>query len=228
MPEPGSATQPPVTESQSETASRVAELREQGTSAPLEARDAAWRWFEQLGEEVGRDRDAGAATLAELFALGTPPAGIDGRTEGILVAPLITGPVDRVMRGLAGAWMPWMGKRFDAERKRGDNVLRQSARWPAKLFWPLYPTRDLGDDRTAFDFETRVERSEDDSSVDVLVIDYVVMDSNPRFLIKRIRDELVEIVPGANLGKVLWRNGDGSYALIGYFALRNDPASERP
>jgi hypothetical protein len=53
------------------------------------------------------------------------------------------------------------------------------------------------------------------------------MDSNPRFLIKRIRDELVEIVPGANLGKVLRRHGDGSYALIGYFALRNDPASAR-
>jgi len=228
MPEPASATQPSVAEPQSETARRVAELREQGTSAPLEARDAAWGWFEQLGEEVGRDRDAGAAALAELFALGTPPAGIDGRTEGILVAPLISGPVDRAMRGLAGAWMPWMGKRFDAAGNRGDNVLKQSARWPVKLFWPLYATRDLGDDRTAFDFETRVEPSEDDSSVDVLVIDYVVMDSNPRFVIKRIRDELVEIVPGANLGKVLWRHGDGSYVLIGYFALRSDPAIDRP
>ncbi|HEY8639003.1 MAG TPA: hypothetical protein VIL53_00685 [Solirubrobacterales bacterium] len=227
MQEPASTTQPSVTGSQSEIASRAEQLREQATSAPLEARDAAWGWFQQLGEEVGRDRDQGSAALAELFALGTPPAGIDGRTEGILVAPLITGSVDRAMRGLAGAWMPWMGKRFDAERKRGDNVLRQSARWPVKLFWPLYATRDLGDDRTAFDFETRVEPSEDDSSVDVLVIDYVVMDSNPRFLIKRIRDELVEIVPGANLGKVLWRHGDGSYALIGYFALRNDPASDR-
>ena len=103
-------------------------------------------------------------------------------------------------------------------------MLRESARWPAKLFWPLYGTRPLGEDRTAFDFETRVEPSEDDGPpVDVLVIDYVVVDSNPRFLIKRIRDELVEIVPGANLGKILWRHGDGSYALIGYFALRNDP-----
>jgi hypothetical protein len=221
MAEPASATQPSVAEPQSEIASRVAELREQATSARTEARDAAWRWFEQLGAEVGRDRDAGAVALNELFALGTPPAGIDGRTEGILVAPLITGPVDRVLRGLSGAWMPWMGKRFDAEANRGDNVLTQSARLPAKLFWPLYATRALGDDRTAFDFETRVEPSEDDGDVDVLVIDYVVVDSNPSFLIKRIRDELVEIVPGANLGKVLWRHGDGSYALIGYFALRS-------
>jgi hypothetical protein len=227
MQEPASTTQPSVAESQSETASRVAELREQATSAPLEACDAAWGWFQQLGEEVGRDRDQGSAALAELFALGTPPAGIDGRTEGILVAPLITEPVDRAMRGLASLWIPWLGKRFDAGANRGDNVLRRGARWPAKLFWPLYETRPLGDDRTAFDFETRVEPSEDDSSVDVLVIDYVVMDSNPRFVIKRIRDELVEIVPGANLGKVLWRHGDGSYALIGYFALRSDPAIDR-
>jgi hypothetical protein len=224
MAEPASATQPSVTDAQSAIASRVGELREQAASEPIEARDAAWHWFQQLGEEVARDRDAGSAALSELFALGTPPAGIDGRTEGILVAPLIASPVDRAMRAIEGlVGLPWLGKRFDAGANRGDNVLRQSARIPAKLFWPLYSTRPLGDDRSAFDFETRVEPSEDDSSVEILVIDYVVMDSNPRFVIKRIRDELVEIVPGANLGKVLWRHGDGSYALIGYFALRNDP-----
>lgn len=50
------------------------------------------------------------------------------------------------------------------------------------------------------------------------MIDYVVV--HPRFLINRIRGGLVEIFPGANLGKVLWRHGDGSYALIGYFAPR--------
>jgi hypothetical protein len=224
MPEPASAVEPSVAESHSEIGTRVGELREQAASAPIEARDAAWQWFEQLGEEVGRERDAGTAALNELFSLGIPPARIDGRTEGILVSPLIVPPVDRVLRGVAGLWIPWLGKRFDADANRGANVLRQGARWPAKLFWPLYGTRPLGDDRTAFDFETRIEPSEDDSSVDVLVIDYVVVDSNPRFLIKRIRDELVEIVPGANLGKVLWRHGDGSYALIGFFALRNDPS----
>jgi hypothetical protein len=225
MAEPVSATQSSVADAQSAVAGRVAELREQAASDPVEARDAAWRWFEQLGEEAGRDRDAGMAALAELFSLGLAPAGIDGRTEGILVAPLIASPIDRAMRAIERVvGLPWLGKRFEADANRGDNVLRQSARFPAKLFWPRYSTRPLGDDRTAFDFETRVEASEDDSSVEVLVIDYVVVDSNPSFIIKRIRDELVEIVPGANLGKVLWRHGDGSYALIGYFALRNDPA----
>ena len=224
MAEPASVVQPSPTESSSEIGVRVAELREQSETAPLQARDAAWHWFEQLGDETGRDREGGARALGELFELGVPPQGIDGSTEGILVAPLISGPLDRALRGLTGAWMPWMGKRFDAAASRGDNVLADSARWPTKLIWPLYGTRSLGDARSAFDFETRVERSEDEGPpVDVLVIDYVVVDSNPGFLIKRIRDELVEIVPGANLGKILWRNGDGSYANIGYFALRNEP-----
>jgi hypothetical protein len=225
MADPASATKPSVADAQSAITGRAAELRDRAASAPIEARDEAWRWFEQLGEEVGRDREQGMAALAELFSLGIPPAGIDGRTEGILVAPLIATPVDRVMRAIEGlVGLPWLGKRFDADANRGDNVLRQSARYPAKLFWPRYSTRPEGSDRTAFDFETRIEASEDDAAVDVLVIDYVVVDSNPSFIIKRIRDELVEIVPGANLGKVLWRHGNGSYSLIGYFALRNDPA----
>jgi hypothetical protein len=223
MAEPTSPVEVAVAQSPSAIGLRVGELREQAASAPVEARDAAWQWFEELGESVSRDRDAGSESLAELFSLGTPPAGIDGRTEGILVAPLIAAPVDRAMRALEGLiGLPWLGKRFDAAASRGDNVLRQSARYPAKLLWPRYSTRGLGSDRSAFDFETRVEPSEDDGPpVDVLVIDYVVVDSNPGFLIKRIRDELVEIVPGANLGKILWRHGDGSYALIGYFALRS-------
>jgi hypothetical protein len=225
MAEPATTVDSVAAESGSEVVTRVAELREQAASAPIEARDSAWRWFEQLGEEVGRQRDAGIESLCELFGLGTVPATIEGRTEGTLVAPTITTPVDRVMRALAGAWMPWLGKRFDSAANSGDNVLAASARWPAKLFWPLFGTRPLGDDRAAFDFETRVEPSEDAGpAVDVLVIDYVVVDSNPGFIIKRIRDELVEIVPGANLGKVLWRHGDGSYALIGFFALRNEPS----
>jgi hypothetical protein len=222
MAEPASATEPSVADARSSIATRVAELRERAASAPIEARDEAWRWFEHLGDEVARDREQGKAALAELFSLGIPPVGIDGRTEGILVSPLIASPVDRAMRGLERLiGLPWLGKRFDADAGRGDNVLRQSARYPAKLFWPLYSTRPLGGDRTAFDFETRIEPSEDEGDLNVLVIDYVVVDSNPSFIIKRIRDELVEIVPGANLGKVLWRHGGGTYSLIGYFALRS-------
>ena len=215
-------SQQATTEPTSEVGRRLSELRALAAESPREARDEAWAWFEELGKETGGDRDGGTASLNELFRSGSPPREIDGRTEGILVTPLIFGPLDRVLRGLTGAWMPWLGKRFDSTEARGDNVLRNDVRWPAKLFWPLYGTSSLGDARAAFDFETRVEPGEDDPDIDVLVIDYAPVESNPRFIIRSIRDELVEIVPGANLGKVLWRGRDGSHSLIGFFALRTE------
>ena len=61
--------------------------------------------------------------------------------------------------------------------------------------WPL--------GRSAFDFTTYVEAGRLDPSIDVLVIDYASVKSNPGLLIRQIRDELVQIVPGANLGKML-------------------------
>ena len=80
---------------------------------------------------------------------------------------------------------------------------------------------DAGKRLAAFDFRTRVEPGALDTDRDVLVIDYAVVDSNP-LLIKKIRDELVEVVPGAHLGKMLWRHGDGErHTLLAYFALRS-------
>ena len=99
--------------------------------------------------------------------------------------------------------MPWLGKKFDSASQTGLNTLTSSARWPAKILWPLYSTRDAELGRSAFDFNTYVEAGRLDTSIDVLVIDYEGVESNPRLLIRSIRDELVEIVPGANLGKML-------------------------
>ena len=117
--------------------------------------------------------------------------------------------------------MPWLGKRFDAAAGRGDNVLRSSARLPSKLLWPLYSMGDADGDTAAFDFETAVEPGKVDPDRQVLKIDYSVVERNPRFTIRPIRDELVEIVPGANLGKILLRSRGGDHRLIGYFALKS-------
>jgi hypothetical protein len=212
----------PTTESRAASIpERVADLRDRAESDPLSARDEAWAWFERLGVVAASDREAASEQLAELFGCGVPAASIDGPTEGILVTPLIQPRVDGVLRTLTGRWMPWLGKSFHAGESRGENRLANSARWPAKLFWPLYGTREGAGERLAFDFETRVERGAVEPTVDVLVIDYAPVESNPRLLIRSIRDELVEIAPGANLGRILYRRGDG-YANIGYFALRTD------
>ena len=215
-------TAPAAQEALSEVAQRVAELRKVAQSSSLTAGDAAWAWFKELGGEARRDRDGAAEKLNELFRLGVPPNGIEGQTEGIIVTPLIQPVVDRGLNLLTGAWMPWLGKRFDSAAGLGDNTLTSSTRWVGKLLWPLYNSKPYGSNRAAFDFETRVEPGKTDPDVDVLVIDYHPIESNPNFIIRSIRDELVEIVPGANLGKILWRSGDENYMLIGYFALRSE------
>ena len=197
------------------------ELREQAKSDPAAAREATWEWFKELGAETGRNRAGGSAKLNELFRLGVPPADIDGQTEGILVAPLIAGPVDAFARTVTKAWMPWLGKRFNKAEARGDNVLASSAKWPSKLLWPLYSMGEAQGGKAAFDFETGVEPGKADPDVQVLKIDYAPVDRNPGLTIKPVRDELVEIVPGANLGKILWRGRKGDYTLIGYFALKS-------
>ena len=185
------------------------------------ARDQAWAWFEELGELARSQRRDAAAKLDELFRLGTPPQGIDGRAEGMFVTLLISPPVDAAARAAAAVWMPWLGKRFDATAGRGHNLLRSSARFPSRLLWPRYSMGHAGSDAAAFEFETAVEPGRADPDVQVLKLDYSAVQRNPRFTIKPVRDELVEIVPGANLGKILWRGRSGGYRLIGYFALKS-------
>jgi hypothetical protein len=193
------------------------DLREMARDDGVGAQIATWRWIQELGKRRAVD-DLGA-----LCRLGTPPHGLDGPTEGILVVPLIQGALDRFLTTVTGGWMPWLGKSFDSAANRGYNRLAGSARWPAKLLWPRYSTTDDGDSRAAFDFETAIEPGKADPDVQVLKIDYGPVESNPGLVIRQIRDELVELVPDTYLGKILWRSGEGaeeSYSCIGYFALR--------
>lgn len=51
----------------------------------------------------------------------------------------------------------------------------------------------------------------------------MVTTRNPNFLIRQIRDELVELVPGTHLGRILFRLPGpltDRFTNIGYFALR--------
>jgi hypothetical protein len=196
-----------------EVANRVEELRTLSKKNFTDAQEQTWDWF----KELGKSRDE--AQLDELFALGKAPKGLDGPTDGILVVPLIQGVLDRGLGLLTKAWMPWNGKRFDAANSRGDNLLTGGSRLATKLLWPRYSAKSVPGGRAAFDFVTRVEPGKHDPDTDVLVIDYAPVETNPDHLIRSIRDELVEIVPGANLGKILYRSDD-EYRNLGFFALR--------
>jgi hypothetical protein len=200
----------------SEIEARLKDLRKLAKSDPVAAQNQTWDWIKKLGERKAE------VELGELYKLGDAPKGLDGPTDGILVTPLIQPAADSVLRLLTKAWMPWQGKRFDSKNNRGDNRLTGSTRFAAKLFWPLYSTRPADDGRIAFDFETNIEPGKADPDVKVLKIDYEPEElNNPGFLIRKIRDELVQLVPDTYLGKILYRVDDGQrFVNIGYFALK--------
>jgi hypothetical protein len=122
-----------------------------------------------------------------------------------------------------------MGKRFDAEAERGENRFRPPARRVARLLWPTYRFEEGPDGLTAFRFRTHTGPGKVDPDRETLKIDYDSED-NPGLLIRDILDELVEIVPGAYLGKVLLRRGGGDsprWQHVGYFALQPPIAVEQ-
>ena len=201
---------------------RLESLRATAERNPAGAQLDTWVWIEELGQK--RDGDQ----LEQLFALGTTPKGLDGPTDGILLCTLTNPVVDLPVRLLTGMWMPWQGKSFDAAAGGGINRMTVSSQLPAKLLWPLYGMKEAPDDgKLAFDFVTRVEPGKVEPKVDVLVIDYEPLSTNPDVIIRQIRDELVELVPDTYLGRILFRLPGDRFENIGYFALRQPP-SERP
>lgn len=204
-------------------ADRVAKLRARAKTDPAGAREQAWSWIAELGERAGSDRAGALAELQELFLCGRPAEGVSGQTDGILVTWTMHPIADKVIGTITSAWMPWLGKTFDPELGRGVNTLTGSARWPAKVLWPLYSMREDPRGHAAFDFTTYVEAGKLDPGIDVLVIDYESVGSNPKLLIRQIRDELVQIVPGANLGKMLVKVPGRSFFPALYFALKPAP-----
>ncbi|HMC06613.1 MAG TPA: hypothetical protein VKG89_04365 [Solirubrobacterales bacterium] len=189
------------------------------------ARRVAWNQIRLAGARAGRHPAEAHDTLNRIFRLGVPPdPPLDGPTRGLMVTPILARALDLGLRALATSWVPWTGKRFDAASGTGDNLLVASSRGPARVMWPSYRLEPLGDGYAAFRFRTYVSPGTVDPDRETLKIDYD-SDENPRFLIRDILDELVQVVRGAYLGKVLLRR-KGEWRLIGYFAL--EPAAVTP
>lgn len=203
-------------------AARLADLRADAVKPGSAA--AAWAWLEELRSTAREDVASAEPVLDALFAAGSTPTALDGATEGILVATTTNRVLDTAVKALTAVWMPWRGKRFDLEAGSGDNRMTGSSSLVGKLLWPLYSMRTDADGRSAFDFSTYPEAGVEDPDVTVLVIDYAGIPDNPALVIRSIRDELVELVPGVYLGKIFFRmpklTGDGAFERIGFFALR--------
>jgi hypothetical protein len=224
------ALQPdPLRPSPEEVERYVAALQELAESDADLAGRQGWNQIRLAGMRAGRRRAEAHDTLNRIFRLGAlPEPTLDGPIEGVAITPTTIATIDLLLWTLSSVWMPWVGKRFDSETATGDNIVLPSARLPAKLFWPSYRFQDMGEGRyVAFRFRTYAGVGVVDPDREVLKIDYD-SNENPSFLIRDILDELVQVVPGVYLGKVLLRFGSLAHTnrrLVGYFGLRTTTSS---
>jgi hypothetical protein len=117
--------------------------------------------------------------------------------------------------------LPWLGKRFDAQAKRGTNSLSRLG----LLARPITKVRKAGDHYEAFPMAHWVEPAR--STRAPTCWSSTTPACRITVAISHVRDELVEIVPNTNLGKMLWRQGDAFY-LLAYFALKTPVTRQRP
>src|SRR5207245_1080320 len=117
----------------------IAALQETAGDQPELARRLVWNQIRLAGIRGRSNRKEAYESLNRMFRLGVPPdPPIDGPTNGILVTPVMPRLAEPGFRALAGAWMPWVGKRFDPATQTGDNLLTASARLPSRALWPGY------------------------------------------------------------------------------------------
>jgi hypothetical protein len=160
--------------------------------------------------------------LHALFCSGSTPHELRagdyaGRFEAFNVAPGITQLIELAAR----TWMPWRGKQFDPAHSFGSNILTSDSFSLVRLAAPSYhmfmPHGHAT--YTAFPFRTYFAAGRRDPELQVLKIDYD-LPANPRFSVRRLQDELVQIDDNLYLGKAYFKWWWGSWQLWAYFSLR--------
>ena len=107
----------------------VGALQEFAETDPDLAGRQAWNQIRLAGMRGGRRRSEVLDSLNRIFRLGTvPEPPLDGPCDGLVVTTRTFALTDPLFRVLVSIWMPWVGKRFDAETMSGDNLMLPSAR----------------------------------------------------------------------------------------------------
>ncbi len=184
----------------------------------------AWKWLDRLGAQSKSNRTQNLQLLNQLFVAGDVPKNLDGPTEGKLVTWAANPGLDKALSSFTSIWLPWVGKKFDAANNSGVNVMTREVWLLGRLIWPSYSFGKSAKNTIGFEFTTRVEPAIINSDNEVLVIDYQTVPRNPRLIIRSVRDELVALLDGVYLGRMLLQtkaNSEQSYRLVNYFALRS-------
>lgn len=173
-----------------------------------------------LGETGASDRRGAIRSLDRLFNEGRLPSRqLEGRHEGVFVATTLSPGADRWLSAWTALRMPWHGKVFYPGTHSGENVFDTSVIPVMRPFMPQYQGFKPGSDgqMLAFTFKTWTGHGVVDQGLEVLKIDYDIPET-PRSL-RRVLDEIVELVDGAYLGKANLRSLTGEWVTAAYFAL---------
>jgi hypothetical protein len=174
-----------------------------------------------------RQRAQGLAELNQLFRSGkVPDPAPNGRYAGKLNALDIAPGLTQFFQWLTEAWMPWLGKTFNADQQVGDNIFAKDSYPLARFFNPFYRgfVNDGPQTYRAFAFRTYVAPGLADPDRMVLKIDYDIP-GNPSLNVRRVLDELVQIDENLYLGKAHVRWWWGSWQMVAYFSLTRNMES---
>ncbi|MBJ7329702.1 MAG: hypothetical protein JHC95_07390 [Solirubrobacteraceae bacterium] len=209
----------PVAVDDHSASAQLAELRELSATDPAEARRHAWLLLLDLGERD--DRQA----LHELWLAGDQPAEAPGRTVGVNLGRVHDTPRAR-MQNMMLRFDPWTGKTIGSTE--GYNRLLARALPTVKLLSRRRaPWRD-GDEIAAFPFDVEFTDGAIEPRRPVLAINYgAPRHGNPTrgaFPVGRIRDEVVELVDGVYVARVLFGGRGGLRHISAFGLLRDEPA----
>ncbi|MBJ7329705.1 MAG: hypothetical protein JHC95_07405 [Solirubrobacteraceae bacterium] len=201
----------------------LAELRALAAEAPHRAHAETWRWIGELSAADARER------LTALFPLGFASSAPRGDTEGLLVGKLFNGPGARVVNFSNAVGkrigLGWRGKTFDAESGTGYNRITRATWLPMLLLTRGHRFRRIAgsSELQGFGFDHEIGRSPYPPHPEVRAITYAKRAyRNPHrspMMVRQTRDELVELVPGVYLGRVLLDHRN-AWRHVGFFAVR--------
>jgi hypothetical protein len=180
---------------------------------------------------VQHDRITGLAALNSLFRSGTvPDPSLNGRYAGELIAIDIAPGLTQLFDSLLSAWLPWLGKTFNAAQGSGENIFTKDSYLLARFFNPFY--REFAADGPStyrgFAFRTYLAPGVVDSDRSVLKIDYDLKE-NPALTVRRVLDELVQIDDRLYLGKAhvrWWWLPKNGWQTVAYFSLAGNAMAD--
>lgn len=195
--------------------SRVAALRELAQHDAAFARDAGWHMLLDLGRRDDR------TALHELWLAGDVPSIPPGRTLGKNLGRQHSTPAARRTNLVNRIDDPWIGKTIGEHE--GYNRLKLHS---APLVYALarkVPPRLEGRELALFGFDVETTSGAIEPTREVMALKYdPARHGNPAggiLPLARIRDEIVELIDGLYVARVLYREG-GQFKHIGAFALR--------